>query len=1146
MTEWLMVYQPDKSASFVGVERIKGVIDGRRGSLVLQQTSPTLVDADRWCAAHLRETPRAHVRPVHLAIARRTKDAFVRCRRCPPGRVCDALAWLRPARQARDEASDTVRAVAERSATSGDEVVDATVRAVAFNRLGASAVLLDGDGVIVDTNESWRLFTSLNDGVPARVGRGVSYLDVCDRAALTGDDDAATVAAGLRQILRGERDHVDLEYPCPSPTEDRWFLMQAASAPVADGAGVVLFHVDITARKALSDRLAVLADDDELTGLPNRRSAIRYLDRQLDGTRGSGEPVWILFLDLDRFKEVNDRHGHHVGDELLVKVAARARRVLREDDRLCRLGGDEFVLICPGLDRTKAVLLAHRLRTVMAAPFQIGHLEIIAGVSIGVAGSHPDATTESMLRDADTDMYVDKRGAPHRRSISEAVAEAPPAPARSASAELFSMRSRTVPPSSVSGDVVSELSIARARADAAFAHSSDLVMFFGMDGIVLSASPSCRQVFGVEPDELVGLNGFNMIHPDDQEHVLLDFLSIPNLGDTVRTEFRILDAAGDVRWMEEIATNLVDDPNVGCVVGNLRDVTERVELLRRIETEHQRLADAQASARMGSFEFDPDTGELHHSDELCRMLGVEPGPELKLDDDFIHPDDHDHVYAAFERAIAGADQHDLTYRIVRADGVVRWVRAQVARIEPTSSIIIGTVLDITERHEAEAALAHQATHDWLTQLPNAANLHECLQSSLSSPDGEGLVAVAMVDIDHFKLVNDHGGHAMGDEILRSVASRLREGLPATDVVARLGGDEFVVVRTGMTDLDEANGLGEQVLALFDDRATARAKDRRLTVSVGVALSTPTDSPTSLLRDADEAMYHAKRLGRDRLTVFDSEARARAHRRQRLTVALPLALERDEFHVAYQPILRLDTLEVAGFEALLRWRHPELGPISPVEFIPIAEENGFILPLGKLVLDHATHQLAQWCADPAIGSDLWMAINVSAPQLTEPHFADLVARTIAHAGVAPGSVHLEITESVLMEGIEHALRTIDELRAVGVHISIDDFGTGYSSFSYLSRLPVDTIKIDRSFVSELGQPGHGFSIVATMVALANTLGLAVVAEGVELLEQVHALQGLGCDFGQGFYWSPAIGPADVRGWIDDHARRTSRMSHPSQP
>ena len=286
------------------------------------------------------------------------------------------------------------------------------LRSFAFDRLSAIAAVLDDAGVIVDTNEAWRLFANLNDGSSRTTGIGVNYLKVCDRAAASGTSGAAAAATGLRAILDGERDHFDLEYPCPSPEEDRWFMLQASSAPVAGGAGIVLFHVDMSARRLLEDRLIGEAEHDELTGLPNRRSAIRYVTAELAAARVSGVPVWVLFLDLDGFKSVNDAYGHHVGDELLVQVAARARRAVRAEDLLCRFGGDEFLLACPGIDEVGATALAARLREVMARPFQVAAAQVLVGASVGLARSDTDSTIESLLSAADAEMYVDKRRRP--------------------------------------------------------------------------------------------------------------------------------------------------------------------------------------------------------------------------------------------------------------------------------------------------------------------------------------------------------------------------------------------------------------------------------------------------------------------------------------------------------------------------------------------------------------------------------------------------------------------------------------------------------------------------------------------------------------------------------------------------------------
>ena len=286
------------------------------------------------------------------------------------------------------------------------------LRSFAFDRLGAFAAVLDADGVIIDTNEAWRLFAQLNGGSPTATGPGRDYLSVCDQAAAEGDEIAAAVATGLREILSGIRVHFDIEYPCPAPGQERWFVLQASSAPVDDRDGIVLFHLDITARKQLEDQLRRLAMNDELTGLANRRAAVQRIDELLGEEGGGSErspaPVSVLYLDLDGFKNVNDTFGHHIGDDVLVQVAARLRRAVRGRDLAARLAGDEFVVVCPSTDGESAAVIADRIRRALSVPFQSGPHEIHVGVAVGMATSTGGSTVDEMLRDADAGMYAEK------------------------------------------------------------------------------------------------------------------------------------------------------------------------------------------------------------------------------------------------------------------------------------------------------------------------------------------------------------------------------------------------------------------------------------------------------------------------------------------------------------------------------------------------------------------------------------------------------------------------------------------------------------------------------------------------------------------------------------------------------------------
>ncbi len=678
----------------------------------------------------------------------------------------------------------------------------------------------------------------------------------------------------------------------------------------------------------------------------------------------------------------------------------------------------------------------------------------------------------------------------------------------------------------------------RNRAAAALTNTNELILFQAVDGTIEWASPACTHLLGVRPGDLVGRYGVDLIHPDDRATAVAAFRSIPNTGDRVRIDFRVFGADGQIRWIEEIATNLLDDPAVGCIIGNLHDVTERVVLLERVERDRRRLADAQSAARIGSFEIDLATGDISRSDELCRILGVPISVGSKALD-VVHPDDRDALKSMLDQAIAGREPCELEYRIIRPTGEVRWVRTQGdTLVKPSTHVVAGTVLDITERHDADEALAFQATHDWLTGLPNPASLHASLQRSLATVGLDDHVMVAVIGIDNFRQIYDSRGSAAGDEALRSLAARLRAETEPGDLVGRLRHDEFIVARHAAVRASNACEFGRTLKDLLSGSPSDDGDDishPRRSFSVGVTTSTADDSPESMLVDADAAMQEAKRDGGDRVVVLDDSARARVCRRRRIIAALPLALARNEFRLEYQPVVHLASLRTVGFEALLRWTHPDLGSISPTEFIPIAESHRLVVPIGSWVIDTALQQLADWRLDPCVPADLWMSINLSAQQLSQAHLPSRVSHAIERLGIPPELVHLEITESVLMDRIDHGRQTIADLHSLGVKISIDDFGTGYSSLSYLSRLTVDTIKIDRSFVSALNAARDSTSIIRAIITLANSLELATVAEGIESTRQLDTLRALGCTNGQGFLWSRALHPADALQWVRDSER-----------
>ena len=574
------------------------------------------------------------------------------------------------------------------------------------------------------------------------------------------------------------------------------------------------------------------------------------------------------------------------------------------------------------------------------------------------------------------------------------------------------------------------------------------------------------------------------------------------------------------------------------LIGVTTDLSDRMEIMRSAEEGRDRLAAAQRSAHLGSFDVDLSTGTITYSDELYRILGLPLGSPVDSTTyrQRVHPDDLDAVEAAAEVAIGGDPHASQVHRIVRPDGEVRWVEARNSTPPDSPLRLCGTVLDVTERHRIEQLMDHEMRHDPLTGLPNRAEITRRLDELLEAQRAGGPpVSMAFLDLDRFKVINDGLGHATGDKVLLEVARRLKVAAGDRAVVGRFGGDEFVVLRPGHSLPDTSVEAMRSIVSALEDPIEVDHRRFFITASVGVAISEPGDDSTRLLQATDTAMYEAKKQPDRRVAYFDDELRGRARRAHQIETDLRQAIEHTELEVHYQPIVDIPDGHCVGFEALLRWDHPRLGRIGPDDFIPIAEETGLIVPLGEWVLGQALSQLRQWQMLP--GRDaMWMAVNLSCNQLTRVDIDSTVAAAIDAAAVDPSTVHLEITESVLMERIDGSLQTLTALRRLGVHLSVDDFGTGYSSLSYLKRLPVQTLKVDRSFTDGLGTDPHDTSIVRAIGALSDELGLELLAEGVETEAQVLALDELGCRLGQGFWWSEPMAPAAATLWLNTRPRQ----------
>jgi diguanylate cyclase len=434
-----------------------------------------------------------------------------------------------------------------------------------------------------------------------------------------------------------------------------------------------------------------------------------------------------------------------------------------------------------------------------------------------------------------------------------------------------------------------------------------------------------------------------------------------------------------------------------------------------------------------------------------------------------------------------------------------------------------------ERKRAEVELTHQALHDALTDLPNRALFYDRLGQALARLDRhDGALAVLFCDLDRFKVVNDSLGHGAGDRLLVAVARRLLSALRAGDTAARFGGDEFVVLCEDVEGELQAIAVAERIAAALQEPfRLGEGMEVHVRTSIGIALATDSGARAeALIRDADAAMYRAKERGRAGYEVFDDEMRDRAVRRLETETSLHRALERGELTLCYQPQVRLATGDLVGVEALVRWSHPERGPISPADFVALAEETGLIVPIGAWILEAACRQAALWAAEWPRAARVRMAINLSARQCASAEIVATVAGAIERTGVDPGRICLEITETAMTEALESKAAVLRSLKELGIALAIDDFGTGHSSLRALRRLPVDQVKIDASFVAGMGQSDQEAAIVSAVIGLAHALELETIAEGVETIAQVDRLRALGCDVAQGFYFSEPLRPEEL--------------------
>jgi len=690
-------------------------------------------------------------------------------------------------------------------------------------------------------------------------------------------------------------------------------------------------------------------------------------------------------------------------------------------------------------------------------------------------------------------------------------------------------------------------------------------------------SPQIEQILGYTPEQWCADPELwlERLHPADREWVLdRETALIGADPESPALEYRMVHRDGHVVWIRDDAVLTHEDSGELRWHGVLSDVSERktvevelerraaqqaavallgehalegastLELMQEAVTSAAEMFDVEISAVWELIEADsalllragigwPDSafGSLRYPAGAGSQAGFTllSGTPVTVEDwdtetRFKQPDFKGRrTGAGLSVKIEGRSREPFGVLVVQSMASRRFGPGDVDFLQALANVLA----DAIERQAIEDAIRERAVHDPLTGLPNRVLFVDRLEHALSRLGRQGsLCAILFLDLDHFKLVNDSLGHHVGDELLAAAAPRLKQALRASDTVARFGGDEFGILLEDIVSERDAIESAERIAAIFARPFVLSGSEHFVTTSIGIALARGGELADELIRDADAAMYRAKDRGRARYEVFDEAMRGRAIARLRVENDLRRALERDELRLEYQPVVSLRNFSIVGVEALLRWRHPERGEVPPSEFIPVAEENGLIEPIGRWVLEQACRQGAEWYRSRPDAAPINISVNLSAVQVTRRSLPEVVSSILRSTGLDPACLSLEITETVMVRDAEGLGEILGALKSLGVRLVLDDFGTGYSSLSYLTRLPLDVLKVDRSFVDGLGSEPRDTAITETIIAMSRALSLDVVAEGVETHEHVRELSRLGCGLAQGFHFSRAVPAPEI--------------------
>ena len=669
----------------------------------------------------------------------------------------------------------------------------------------------------------------------------------------------------------------------------------------------------------------------------------------------------------------------------------------------------------------------------------------------------------------------------------------------------------------------------------------DAIFTVSRGGKVTKWNAAAMRLFGYRAEEAIGIP-IQALFTERDETLVKALIGRVLEGHSTEG----LDTVNVTKDRREISTSLTlspipdEDGRVGMIAVVVRDMGEKKLAELALAMSEQRYALAARGSNDGLWDLDIVSGQAYYSPRWKAILGYSEDqvePTLDAWRGLIHPDDLAQFDADLSAHLSGrADNFCNEHRAIARGGTEHWVRTRGVAVRDGAGRavrIAGSLTDINQQKQFEAALIHQARKDKLTGLANRDLFTEILRSTMARAKRKPRLkfAVLFLDFDRFKVINDSLGHEFGDMLLVNIAQQLRVHLRTTDVAARLGGDEFVVLLDDIEGLGGAIEVAERLLACFSRPHSIGGHEVTSTASIGIVTNDGDyTKPQQMIRDADTAMYQAKAAGKARYVVFDEQMHAKALQRLNLEKELRRAIPLSQLWLAYQPIVSLLHGELRGFEALVRWQHPELGPVPPDTFIEIAEETGEIVTIGNWVMQQACRQLAEWKKQYPQAGDLYMNVNLSRRQLTQPDAINNLKNTMKFIGVNPRDVKLEITESTIMDDRHEITPVLNEIKALGVQLAMDDFGTGHSSLSCLHRFPLDVLKIDREFIHNMEHRVAYTAVIQAIVTLAHTIGIRVVAEGLETKEQVAQLQALECDDAQGYYFSKPLTASDAEKYL----------------